>query len=89
MKIQGAYKQGPVWRVKNGEVKFIGGGRPARSQTGYGGKITTDYKSEIPMKNSRGMIVNKLYRVYACQYSNSATLYVIIKNKCYVLDNTY
>ena len=88
MKIQNSYKQGSVWRVRNGEMKFVGGGRPARSQTGYGGKIATDYKTEIPMKNSKGMIINKLYRVYACQYSNLATLYVVVKNKNYVLDNT-
>ena len=89
MKPLKTYRNGSVWRVDNGEFKYLGDGKPARSQSGYGGKIKTDYKVEIAMKNSRGFVINKLYRVYASQYSNCATMYVIIKGKYYVLDNTY
>ena len=83
------YKAGPTWRVDNGELIFDGKGRPARSQTGYGGKIKTDYKTESPFRNKQGITINKLYRVYSCQYSNCATLYVIINNKVHVLNKTF
>ncbi len=89
MKPLECYKQGSVWRVNNGEFRFMGDGKMATSQSGYGMKIKTDYKVEISMKNKSGFIYNKLYRVYSCQYSNCATLYVVVGGRNYVLDNTY
>ncbi len=49
-----------------------------QTATGYGGKLTSPYKTEV---NGR------LYRVYVMCYSNSGTAYVIVKGKRLVLRN--
>ena len=87
-KLTSAYKLGSTWRVENGKFRFDGKGRPSRTQNGYGSKIRTDYKVEIPVKNTAGMEYSKLYSVYALQYSNCATLYIQSRGRIYILDNT-
>jgi len=88
-KLTTAYKNGSTWRVQNGKFHFDGKGAPARTQTGYGSKIRTNYRVEIPVKNTAGLQYNKLYNVYALQYSNSATLYIQSRGRIYILDNTF
>lgn len=47
-----------------------------QTATGYGRKLNTGKKYRY---NGR------LYRVYCCQYSNSGTLYIIVKKNLVVL----
>ncbi len=43
-----------------------------QTATGYGSKLITDYK----IRHN-----NRLYRVYACCYSNVSTFYICVKGK--------
>jgi hypothetical protein len=45
---------------------------PGQSLTGYGSKITTDYKVEYE---------GRLYRVYATCFSNAASHWILVKGE--------
>lgn len=81
-------KVGSCYYVENGQTIHVGGEQLQTSASGYGGRIRTGYKTEIPVKNSRGMVHMKLYRVYLMCYSNCSTAYIESKGKCYILRNS-
>ena len=76
-----------TYYIDNGEMIYVGGESLPTSPSGYGGKIRTGYKTEIPVINSRGMRHMKLYRVYVMCYSNCSTSYIESKGKIYILRN--
>ncbi len=78
-----------TYYVENGENIYVGGEGLPTNASGYGGKIRTGYKTEIPVKNSRGMTHMKLYRVYVMCYSNCSTPYIESKGKIYILRNSF
>ena len=62
----------------NGDSLYRTAKKPMdRSRTGYGRKLPTQYKALCKVQ-TRPSVKHRLYRVYACQFSNVASFYILV-----------